>query len=122
MKKYYKYFIVGLMSQILAACTSYQYDYQAPSDPEGLACTRSCMDYKWDCSNRCQENHSRCMSNALMQDTLVDLGTMISGNANQDRRKATQGCNTESCNSGCEANYNSCYKNCGGTIRVYEVK
>ena len=90
------------------ACTSYQ--YIEPADPEGKACTRSCLDKDWSCSSDCNRNYTTCLSATNIE---INLGSISAQNNNRQSV-----CNSAkySCEYQCKRYYNRCYESCGGMI------
>jgi hypothetical protein len=113
---------------ILAACESSapaSYVYTPPATPGGLMCANQCRlahDYGLEA---CDLAYRNCVSNVQAQ-ALKDYGqyTREQFDSNQpmdlyisdfERKRPCDDARTR-CNGGCENDYKSCYKNCGGTV------
>lgn len=118
MRRFFQAIIMVLCCQLLISCTQYRYEYVPPQDEAGIACTRSCMNSKWDCSNNCESNYSRCMSgNGGIN---ININSFGQAQPQQDR-SSTCSWDKSSCMSNCGKFYNDCYRSCGGIVNVYEI-
>lgn len=120
MKLFFKLVACVFILQILS-CTEYHYEYIPPSDHEGIACTRHCMDKKWDCSNKCQKNHSTCLS-AGKNNTIINMNNNKISKAKQEDNTLACSRSKSSCLNLCARFYNDCYKICGGRIHIHETR
>lgn len=112
-------YLAALSLLALVGCTAAKYEYVAPQDPENLKCVRHCMDKKWSCSQECNAQHSRCMLGNVPTNIINTLKNRDDAKLQQQQ---TCDSNKHYCLERCESLYNDCYRTCGGTVKVYEIK
>ena len=121
--KFKSWLLASIAFIVVAACTTYRYEYIAPATESGKTCAMQCLNTKNICYsamqaqtqnnvNYCQQqnhfNYQSCIGRAHSQDEAKKCnpnGTYCSTSVNYYQ---------------CDETYRQCFATCGGTVRIYK--
>lgn len=124
-------FLFLVVAATVAACGPVydtQYHYTAPKDPTGRQLAGQCRVVQNMCKQNCQMREQACRADARSEG-MMEYQAYVA----EQRRKnlpikrsadsfiSTYGCDSDSCEDACEADYRGCYVEAGGQIRAQRV-
>ena len=118
-----KYIYLVLSFCLLISCTTYRYEYIAPTTEAGKMCAMQCMSTKQMCYNsmgfQTQNNATMCHQ----QNSMSYQNCVARAQNHDDVKKCNpnpQYCPTNPNYYQCDESYRQCFATCGGTVNVFK--
>jgi len=119
-----KYFLLCLaLATLLISCTTYRYEYIAPTTETGKTCAMQCMTTKQVCYNsmgqQAQNNSNMCQH----QNSMSYQNCVSRAQSHDDVKRCNpnpQYCPTNPNYYQCDESYRQCFSTCGGTVNTYK--
>ena len=107
----------------ISSCTTYRYEYIAPSTESGKTCAVHCMNTKNVCYGGAQSQAQANINNCHQQNSYSYQACVNRAQSHDDVKKCNpnpQYCSANPNYWNCDESYRQCFAACGGTVNVYK--
>lgn len=116
--------LLGVLVLIgVVACTTYRYEYIAPTTESGRTCATQCMTTKQVCYNAMGQQAQNNANVCHQQNSYSYQACVNRAQSHDDVKKCNpnpQYCPTNPNYWQCDESYRQCFATCGGTVNVYK--
>lgn len=115
--------LASMIFVVVAACSTYRYEYIAPASESGKMCAMQCLNTKNVCYSAMQAQMQNNV-NYCQQQNHFNYQSCISRAHSQDEAKKCNPngmyCSTNVNYYQCDETYRQCFTTCGGTVHMYK--
>jgi len=109
----------------ISSCTTYSYQYIAPTTEAGKTCATQCMTTKQVCYNATVQQAQNNVNICHQQNSFSYQACVSRAQSHDDVKKCNP--NPQYCQGTpnywqCDESYRQCFSTCGGTVNIYENK